>query len=74
MSTNFLAPQPGIPARLHRIANTPFRNPDAIKDVADKISDFLAELAQIAREIDNTTPRSPATEKLNAILKRVRSE
>ena len=72
MSTNFLAPQPGIPARLHRIANTPFRNPDAIKDVANKLSDFLAELTQVAREIDNTTPRGPATEKLNALIESVK--
>ena len=66
-TTQFFGPKPSVARRLNALSRGPY-NPDATASILRDYLAFLAALSEAVDNVDNTTPRSPATEHLISLV------
>lgn len=63
-TTNFMGAKPGIPERLRRLANAPYKDPDALRWIADTLESTFADIKHQVNQVDGNQPRTPEMEVL----------
>ena len=66
--TNFIGNKPTIPQRLRAIANSPYRDPDALRWIADTLETTFANVHLAVKAVDDVTPRTTQLEQLITLV------
>ena len=67
-STNFIGNKLTTPQRLRAIANAPYRDPDALRWIADTLETSFANVHAAVKAVDDVTPHTHQLEQLIAVV------